>query len=96
MKLVWDDPKREWTIVNRAYDFADLEPVANESFLNATILGARAGRFKAVGTFGETVIAVIFKPLGAEAISIISTRRASRKERTAHDKTSSSRRSADR
>ena len=35
----------------------------------------------AVGWFGDAIIAVIFKPLGSEALSVISMRHASRKER---------------
>jgi uncharacterized DUF497 family protein len=60
-------------------DFADLAP---EFFESAIIFPSYEGRFVAVGEFrGETIIAVVFLPLGAEAISIVSMRCASRKER---------------
>lgn len=39
----------------------------------------------AIGEFRQTILAVIFKPLGSEAISVISMRRASRKERSAYE-----------
>jgi uncharacterized protein len=86
MKIVWGEPKREWTLKNRGYDFMDLAAVADEFFAAAIIVGARDGRYKAVGTFRGRTVAVIFKPLGTEAISLISMRRASRKEREAHGK----------
>ncbi|WP_440408477.1 BrnT family toxin [Neorhizobium petrolearium] len=54
-----------------------------EFFEAATIFETKQGRLKAVGLFGDDVITVIFKLLGTEAISVISMRRASRKERSA-------------
>jgi len=59
-------------------DFADL-PI--EFFATATITGARQGRVKATGLFRDVTLTVVFKPLGTEAISVISMRRASRNER---------------
>ena len=46
---------------------------------------ARHGRFRATGNFGGSVLVVIFAPLGTEAISVVSMRLASRKERQAHE-----------
>ena len=60
-------------------DFADL---SLEFFLSAHIEVARDGRLKAIGPFGGITIAVIFKPLGTEAVSVISMRQASKKERS--------------
>jgi uncharacterized DUF497 family protein len=60
-------------------DFASL---TGEFFENARIGDAKSGRFLAVGEFeGVTIIAVVFRPLGSEALSIISMRRASKAER---------------
>jgi uncharacterized DUF497 family protein len=47
----------------------------------ALIREARQGRYKAIGESAAGLIAVIFAALGSEAVSIISMRRASRKER---------------
>jgi uncharacterized DUF497 family protein len=41
----------------------------------------------AVGTFEDHLISVVFKPLGSEALSIVSMRRASKQERKLHAKT---------
>lgn len=59
-------------------NFADL---TMEFFLTAHVEIARDGRLKAIGPFGGVTIAVIFRPLGTEAVSVISMRQASKKER---------------
>lgn len=60
-------------------DFADLD---FEFFASAKILPAKGRRSLAIGEFrGQIVIAVVFAPLGSEALSIVSMRPASRKER---------------
>jgi uncharacterized DUF497 family protein len=82
MRITWDEPKRETNFKNRGLDFADLD---SEFFAASTVFPAKKGRFKAVGQFGDTILAVIFKPLGSEAVTVISMRRANRKERKAHD-----------
>ncbi|OHV71080.1 hypothetical protein LCM4577_02660 [Mesorhizobium sp. LCM 4577] len=79
MKIVWDEPKRVTNLENRGLDFADLDI---EFFATSIVLLAKAGRLKAIGEFGEIILAVIFKPLGSEAISM---RRASRKERSVYE-----------
>ena len=79
MKLVWDEPKRQRNIAKHGLDFAVL---TSEFFENASIEDAKSGRFLAVGEFeGVTIIAVVFRPLGSEALSIISMRRANKDER---------------
>ena len=79
MKLVWDEPKRQRNIAKHGLDFAVL---TSEFFENARIENAKSGRFLAVGEFeGVTIIAVVFRPLGSEALSIISMRRANKDER---------------
>jgi uncharacterized DUF497 family protein len=83
MKIVWDRPKREKTLNERRLDFAD---VPLEFFETAVIVGARKGRFKAVGFLNGRMMSIIFRPLGTEALSIISMRRASVAERTAYAK----------
>ena len=78
MRIVWDEPKRRATLAKRGLDFAILSP---EFFIAAKIEVAKAGRYRAFGFIGERAYAVIFTKLGAEAISIVSLRPASTKER---------------
>ena len=49
------------------------------------VVTGRSGRFVAIGRVGEQVTTVIFTLLGREAISVISMRRASRRERSLID-----------
>jgi uncharacterized DUF497 family protein len=80
MKIIWDEPKRETNVAKHGMDFADL---TLEFFLTARIEASREGRFLAIGQInGEIIIAVIFRPLGSEALSVISMRRASSTERS--------------
>jgi uncharacterized DUF497 family protein len=83
MEIVWDPPKQRWTLENRGLDFSDL---TIEFFENAVVAGARDGRFKAIGEARGRIVTVIFRPLGSEAVSVISMRRANRKERSAYGK----------
>lgn len=80
MRILFDPPKR---LTNRdaheGLDFADLDL---DFFMRSVVVPAKAGRSLAIGSFRDTVIAVVFVPLGREAISVISMRRATRKERS--------------
>ncbi|WP_275787712.1 BrnT family toxin [Pararhizobium gei] len=79
MNITYDEPKRLSNIAKHGYDFADLTV---EFFEAARIEDAKQGRFLAIGDFnGTVVVAVVFRPLGSEALSVISMRRASRNER---------------
>lgn len=83
MKIVWDEPKRLANLEKHGFDFAD---VGEFDWANAFIAEGKAGasgqrRLKAVGYFRDGTAAVIFATLGTEAISIISFRQASEKER---------------
>jgi uncharacterized DUF497 family protein len=64
-------------------DFADL---TIEFFESAAIVPAKVSRLKAVGKFGGKIIAVIFKPLGDEALSVISMRRANQDVRNNYER----------
>jgi len=67
-------------LAKHGLDFASL---TIEFFDDSTIFPSTAGRFVAVGNLnGEIIVAVVIKPLGAEALSVISMRPASRKERS--------------
>jgi uncharacterized DUF497 family protein len=79
MKIVWDSPKRLTNLAKHGLDFADLDP---DFFAGALVSPAEGDRFVAAGEFqAEIIVTVVFKPLGAEAVSVISMRPASRQER---------------
>ena len=80
MEVTWDEPKWLANLDKHGMDFAELTV---EFFESAIVYPGRAGRFVAVARLGNSSVAtVIFKPLGSEAISVISMRRANRKERS--------------
>jgi uncharacterized DUF497 family protein len=86
MKIVWDEPKRQANIVTHGLDLADAESFDWET---AIVIPGHAGkdgrlRFRAIGWLGDELVTLVFSPLGAEAISVISLRPASRAERTLH------------
>lgn len=78
-RITYDEPKRLSNLEKHGFDFAALTV---EFFLTATMADGNApGRYLAVGEFGGVTISVIFAPLGSEAVSVISMRRASKRER---------------
>ncbi|ABA78919.1 hypothetical protein GQF56_08505 [Rhodobacter sphaeroides] len=77
--IVWDEPKRRSNLAKHGLDFADLD---EEFFLSSVVVPASAGRHMAIGRLEDGTIAVVFAVLGAEGVSIISMRPASRKERS--------------
>jgi uncharacterized DUF497 family protein len=85
MLIVWDEPKRLANFDKHGLDFADLE--VSFDFVNAVARPVRSslsgrGRLQLIGLlFNELVVAVVVSPLGQEALSIISLRAASAKER---------------
>jgi len=79
LRVVWDEPKRETTLAERSLDFASLKLAV---FEHARIEPARDGRAKAIGLLDGHCFVVIFKLLGREALSVISMRSASKKEKT--------------
>jgi uncharacterized DUF497 family protein len=78
MKIVNDPPKRLENLKRHRLDFEELTV---EFFETAEILPAKRGRYMAINRLGGHVLTVVFKRLGTEAISVISMRPASRKER---------------
>ena len=79
MKIIWDEPKRIANLDKHEMDFADLTV---EFFADAIVYPSKAGRFVAVGWFDKQLVAaVVFKPLGSEALSVVSMRPANQKER---------------
>lgn len=83
MKIVWDEPKRRANLDKHGMDFADL----NETFFdNALVLASYRNRWRAIGVNIRGVISVIFATRGAEGVSIVSMRPASKKERELYEK----------
>jgi uncharacterized DUF497 family protein len=82
MLITWDEPKREANLEKHGLDFAEL---TDAFFLESTIKPAKHGRFQAIGLLADGSLSVIFATLGTEAISIISMRPASDKERSLFD-----------
>ena len=80
MVIIWDELKRLSNFAKPGLDFASLE--ADFDFETTHITQSKDGRFKAVGMLNSSPVVVIFATLGAEAISIVSLRPESRKERT--------------
>jgi len=79
MRLIFDESKRRSNIAKHGLDFGRIE---EEFFLTSVVVSTKAGRYMAIGDFeGGIIVAVVFAPLGTEAVSIISMRPASRKER---------------
>ena len=79
VEIVWDENKRLTNLAKPGMDFADLD---HGFFESAVILPSVESRYLAIGSFKGTMIAeVVYRPLGGEALSVISMRRASRKER---------------
>jgi uncharacterized protein len=80
LKIVWDENKRRGNLAKHRPDFADLTLGFFES---STIYPAKLGRSLAIGEFqGRIFAAVIFRPLGQQAVSVVSMRHASLKERS--------------
>ena len=86
MYVLWDEPKRLIDLSKHELDFADLQEgfdFENAVAFEASVSGSGRVRIRLIGTlFGTLVVALIVSPLGREAISVVSLRKASRKERT--------------
>jgi uncharacterized DUF497 family protein len=80
MRIVWDEPKRQSNLVKHGMDFATIGP---EFFEDALVGTAKDGRLSAIGEL-DGIVTVIFMQLGSEALSVISLRPASVKERKAY------------
>ena len=88
MLIVWDELKRETNRDRHGLDFADAR--ARFVFEGALIFPSYSGpdnrpRLVAVGPLDGRLVAVVFSPLGTEALSLISLRPASRKERRLYE-----------
>jgi uncharacterized DUF497 family protein len=84
MRVLWDEPKRRSNLKLHRLDFVDAE--MRFDFTAALIEGtypAKDGRarFITIGPLDGDVVTLVFSLPGSEALSIISLRRASGKER---------------
>ena len=82
MQISFDEPKRQLNLSKHGLDLADIDV---EYFANSIVVPAKLGRFMAIGVLSHDVIATVFVKLGTQGLSIVSMRRASRKERKAHE-----------
>ncbi len=86
MRIIIDDPKRAANLLKHLIDLADFEDGFDvDSAVVFPTKSSRTGRrrLKLIGEMvGHGVVTVIVSPLGSEAVSVISIRPASEKERT--------------
>ena len=82
MGIIWDERKRLLNITKHGLDFALIE--GEFDFAGALYTSAKDDRIKAIGRFEGRLAVLIFRPLGEEAISLVSLRIASKKEREAY------------
>lgn len=80
MKITCDEAKRLTNIEKHGLDFADL---TIDFFVESLVVPTKDGRYLAIGEFQRRlIVAVVFRPLGQGALSVISMRPASCKERS--------------
>jgi uncharacterized DUF497 family protein len=79
VKILWDEPKRLANLDKHGLDFADLDETFFESSL---VLSAKKHRLMAIGRSKRGIIVVVFVTMGEEAVSVISMRSASPRERS--------------
>jgi uncharacterized DUF497 family protein len=82
MAIVWDERKRLLNVRKHGLDFALVEDAFD--FAGALYAAANDDRTKAIGQFEDRLSVLIFQQLGDEAISLVSLRVASKKEREAY------------
>ncbi|WP_018856675.1 BrnT family toxin [Rhizobium sp. 42MFCr.1] len=80
MRFEWDESKRVANLHKHGLDFADVIFFDWES---ALVTPTHSNRFKAIGYFEDGTAVIIYGLLGSEAVSIISFRPASAREREA-------------
>lgn len=90
MLFTYDEPKRQANLTKHGFDFAEFEEAFDfDRYVSRQTKPSRTGRsrFKLIGTwYGETVVVVIVSPLGTEAVSLVSIRRAAAIERALYDR----------
>ncbi|MAU97891.1 MAG: hypothetical protein CMP81_18770 [Fulvimarina sp.] len=77
-RITWDETKRRSNLAKHGLDFVALTIAF---FEGAIVRPGREGRLLAFGQLGnKRFVAVVFRPFGSEALSVISMRPASQKE----------------
>jgi uncharacterized protein len=84
MPITWDERKRLLNIAKHGLDFALVED--GFDFEGASYTPAKEHRMKAIGLFEGRLCVLIFRLLGEEAISLVSLRIASKKERETYER----------
>lgn len=79
LRIVFDENKRQANRDKHGCDFLDLD---RAFFDDAELFEAKKGRLMAIGWLDNRVVTVVFETLGTEALSVVSMRPASRKERS--------------
>ncbi len=88
MLMTWDEPKRELNLRNHRMDFADARDRFEwETAIVSTTRPSATGRarYTAIGMLDGRLVTLVFSLLGTEAVSAISLRPASRKERIRYE-----------
>lgn len=88
MRVVWDEPKRVSNPAKRGLDFADARDRLR--FEDSVVVPSHPAsdgrpRFVAIGLLDDRLVAAVIAPLGSEALSLISLRPASRRERRIYE-----------
>jgi uncharacterized protein len=90
MKIVFDKAKQRRNREKHGFDFADFERCFDRD--TALVLPTRASRtgrtrYLFIGLWnGDVVVLAVVSPLGSEALSLVSLRRADEQEREAYDR----------
>jgi uncharacterized DUF497 family protein len=88
MRFEWDEAKNRANIRKHGFDFADAEVMFRGLLLVSadTDEDYGEGRWRAIGALGERIAVVVFAERRAEAIRIISLRKADHEERKEYEK----------
>ncbi len=90
MKIVFDESTRQQNRAKHGYDFADFERCFDrDTALALPTRPSRTGRarYLFVGRWnGDIVVLAVVSPLGSEALSLVSLRRADEQERAVDDR----------
>jgi uncharacterized protein len=78
VRIVWDESKRLANLDRHRLDFQD---VTLDFFTTALIRPTKEDRRQAIGYLDGRLVSLVYKPLGTEALSLISLRPASASER---------------
>ena len=85
MRYEWDERKRLTNLKKHGLDFFDADVVFNSSHVITPSLHSNEERFLAIGTFDGRFVTVVYT-IRAEAIRVISFRRARHEERNTYQK----------